>query len=445
MTRSFQIVSDPSKRVEATLTVPADKSISHRAIILSSLAKGTTTIHNFLAAQDTLHTLQIFQQMGVNINRDGATNTVTVTGVGLHGLRSSSTVLDVGNSGTGIRLILGILSGQPFKTTITGDASIQKRPMKRVVDPLTLMGATFSLTPTGTAPVTVTGKVALNAIDYAMPVSSAQVKSAILFAGLYANGPTVVRDPGRSRDHTERMMRHFGVQVENPDATSVIVFPPPIDLVSPKELTIPSDISSAAFWMVLAAIRPNTILTLLNVGLNPTRTGIIDVMTAMKVNINVSDIRQVEGEPIGDITVKSSRDGLTAVTLDQSTFDMATFIDEIPIIAVLAAFASGVTTIRDAQELRVKESDRIQTTLAMLKAFGVVADELPDGLRITGGTVQHVGTVESHGDHRIAMAGSILSLAIEGRSGIIDVDCVDTSYPGFAQGLSLMAAEVIYS
>ncbi len=440
MTRSFQIISDPTKRVEITLTIPADKSISHRAIILSSLAKGTTTIHNFLAAEDTLHTLKIFQQMGVKI--DQKTTTVIVEGVGLHGLTSPSDDLDVGNSGTGIRLMLGVLAGQTFETTITGDASIQKRPMKRVVDPLTLMGATFRSTPEGTAPVAVVGTSPLNAIDYTMPVSSAQVKSAILFAGLYANDPSVVRDPGRSRDHTERMMRHFGVQVENPEQTAVKVFPPQKGLISPQNITIPADISSAAFWMVLAAIRPNTTLTLLNVGLNPTRTGIIDVMKAMKARIVVSKVRQVEGEPIGDITVESSRDVLTSTRLDQTTVDMATLIDEIPIIAVLAAFANGVTEIRDAQELRVKESDRIQTTISMLKAFGVTVEEWPDGLRITGGTVQNVGEVESQGDHRIAMAGSILALAIEGRSVIMDVDCVNTSYPDFAQGLSRIAAEV---
>jgi 3-phosphoshikimate 1-carboxyvinyltransferase len=441
MIQSFQIAPDPSKRIEETLQVPADKSISHRSIILSSLAEGTTTIHNFLAAEDTLNTLKIFKQLGVKILVDDKEGVmVTVQGVGLQGLKQPDNVLDVGNSGTGIRLILGVLAGQPFETMITGDVSIQKRPMRRVIEPLALMGATFRMSPEGTAPVTVSGSRNLKAIQYAMPVSSAQVKSAIMLAGLYADGETQIFDPGYSRDHTERMMKYFGVDVHNPDAN-----PSPKRLVSPGDIMVPADISSAAFWMVLAAIRPNTKITIVDVGLNPTRTGIIHVMNAMNARISVSNVRHEDSEPIGDITVETSLDVLTAVTLDQSMIEIATFIDEIPIITVLAAFAKGDTIIRDAGELRVKESDRIKTTAAMLRSFGVPVEEFADGLRIQGGVPLHGGYVKSHGDHRIAMSGSIMAVALREESSIMDTACIATSYPGFVTGLKPFVQEAAFS
>lgn len=446
MTATFQIGSDPSLRVETTIITPADKSISHRAIILSSLATGKTKIENFLTAEDCLHTADIFSKMGVRISRTDST--VQVEGVGLHGLKEPKSVLDVGNSGTGMRLILGVLAGQTFKADIDGDASIRTRPMRRVTDPLEQMGAKVLMpglmenswimpnkTDTIHAPLRIRGSHPLKGINYTMPVASAQIKSAILLAGLYADGPASVTDPGVSRDHTERMMSQFGLPINV--SGNIATITPVKSYTSPGHIFVPSDISSAAFWLVLGLILPNATIRIPHVGLNPTRTGILDAIKMMGGNVAIENEQQREGEPVGDLVVRSST--LTATTIEGAIIPR--LIDEIPILAVAAAYAKGTTIIKDAQELRVKESDRIQTTADMLSAFGVQVEVLPDGLRIEGGGALHTGTVKSQGDHRIAMAASILSLAVGGESRIIDVDCIATSYPGFTDEVLKIAKE----
>ncbi|MEK6557854.1 MAG: 3-phosphoshikimate 1-carboxyvinyltransferase, partial [Candidatus Margulisiibacteriota bacterium] len=384
-----------------TIDVPADKSISHRAMILSALCEGTTRIHHYLLAEDTLNTMKIFQKLGVSIERKE--DTITVKGVGLSGLRKPESTLDVGNSGTAMRLILGVLAGQPFEAVITGDASIQIRPMKRVVAPLTAMGAEFYVRnhlnewvhaedlDQIRAPLKVVGRRPLMAIDHEMPVSSAQIKSSILLATLYANGATSIRDPGHSRDHTEKMLRQFGALVDT-TVSQCVTLSAPVRLKSPGTVTIPSDISSASFWMVLGCILPKAEITLKRVGLNPTRTGIIKVLRMMNAAITVRNESQSEGELIGDVLVKTS--DLKGIDIDNSVLDMATLIDEIPVISVAATFARGKTRIRDAGELRVKESDRIRAISRMLTSFGVQVEEMPDGFDVTGGVVLSPGEID---------------------------------------------------
>ncbi|MDD5457211.1 MAG: 3-phosphoshikimate 1-carboxyvinyltransferase [Candidatus Margulisbacteria bacterium] len=438
-------VKGQSLPINTTISVPADKSISHRAIIFSALAQGTTIINNFLTAEDTLNTLKIFRQLGVPISRKSST--VIVTGVGLYGLKKTDVVLNSGNSGTGIRLILGVLAGQNFSSVITGDESIRTRPMKRVVLPLTQMGAVFYSQDKNkqwvsalnqekiTAPLKVVPGKGLSAIKYEMPVSSAQVKSAVLLAGLYAKGVTEVIDPGFSRDHTERTLAHFGVNIVRA-GRSVLLHPARV-LVSPGSIQVPADISSAAFWMVLGLIAKNARIILPNVGLNPTRTGILSVLKQMGADLIISNESQKEGEPIGDIEVKSSK--LQAIKIEGDI--VPTLIDEIPIIAVAAAFAQGKTVIRNAAELRVKESDRIKTTIEFLRNFGVEVEELEDGLIITGQCKLKPATCDSHKDHRIAMSCAIMSSVLTGTSSIIDVDCISTSYPGFIENLRTINRE----
>ncbi len=436
----------PKESFVHRITVPSDKSISHRAIIFSSLALGKTIISNFLQAEDTLHTIQIFKDLGVKIEQKG--ELIEVTGVGLKGLKQASKVLDVGNSGTGIRLILGVLAGQLFESEITGDESIQTRPMKRVVNPLLQMGASFKVMDEQgmwvnaasreqiTAPLQVKGSDNLQAINYCMPVSSAQVKSAILLAGLYAKGVTTISDPGMSRDHTERMLQHFGVSVVTEDNT--ITLSPGQELVSPGKLQVPVDISSAAFWLVLGTILPEAKITIPGVGINPTRIGIITVLREMGANIMLTNESQIKGEPVADITVSSSN--LKAITIHGDI--IPTLIDEIPIIAVAAAFAQGKTIIKEAKELRVKESDRIKTTCNLLREFGANVEELEDGLIIEGQCSLHPAQIHSSKDHRIAMSAAIMSLAIQGESSIIDVGCIKTSYPDFLNTLQLISKGV---
>ena len=414
----------PKNKFNATITVPGDKSISHRAVMFGSLAVGDTVIKGFLNGDDCLSTVGCFKAMGIDIEMDD--EKVVVHGKGLKGLNAPSSTLDVGNSGTTLRLMSGILSAQNFTSTVTGDSSIQKRPMDRVAKPLSLMGADIkSSSPDKTlAPVTITGKK-LKGIEYTLPVASAQVKSAILLAGLYAEGETVVIEPEATRDHTEIMLNFMGADIKK-DGDRIICHP--VQELYAKEITVPGDISSAAYFMVAAAASKNACVTIKNVGINPTRTGIITALESMGADITISDYRLLNGEPVGDITVKSSPLKATVIEGDI----IPKLIDEIPVIAVAAAMAEGTTIIKDAQELKVKESNRIKTTAEELSKFGVDIKETDDGLIINGPTNFKGGSViETYNDHRIAMSAAIAALLSDSVTVINGSECVDISFPTF--------------
>ncbi len=412
----------PAASVKGEITVPGDKSISHRSIMLGAIANGITTVRGFLRGEDNMSTMHAFRAMGVDIDDDG--ETIRITGRGLHGLREPGDVLDCGNSGTTIRLITGLLSGQSFFSVVTGDQYLRKRPMKRVVEPLSLMGARIAGRNGGTlAPLAITGG-SLKGIEYKTPVSSAQIKSSIMLAGLYAAGETSVSEPSLSRDHSERMFRHFGASLDIHD-TGVTVRGG-VELTA-REVTVPGDISSAAFFIVAGLITPNSELLIRNVGVNPSRTGVIDILLAMGGNIQLLDEREVSGEPVADIFVRSSR--LKGTNISGAVVPRA--IDEFPAICVAAARAEGVTTIRDARELRVKETDRITAMAVNLGTLGIMVTECEDGMDITGSDKLSGGTVDSCGDHRIAMSLSIAALVASGAITVTDIDCVATSFPTF--------------
>ena len=418
------ITINPVSSIRGEITVPGDKSISHRSIMLGAIANGVTTVNGFLRGEDNMATMKAFRAMGIEINDDGGT--ITIHGKGLHGLEEPSDLLDCGNSGTTIRLITGLLAGQSFFSVVTGDHYLRKRPMKRVVDPLSRMGACIIGRNQGSlAPLAINGNV-LNAIDYESPVSSAQVKSAIMLAGLYADGVTSVREPDLSRDHSERMFRLFGASLDLFD--SGVAVRGGVELQA-RDITVPGDISSAAFFMVAALITPDSELLIHNVGVNPTRTGVIDILKSMGGYIELLDERVVSGEPMADILVRSSR--LKAVDIAGSLVPRA--IDEFPAICVAAACAEGRTTIRDARELRVKETDRIAAMATNLRHLCVVVDECDDGMDITGLERLSGGNVESFGDHRIAMSMSVAALVSTDYVTIRDTDCVATSFPSFFQ------------
>lgn len=423
-------VIDSKKSFNKSITVPGDKSISHRAVMFGSIASGDTVIKGFLNGEDCLSTVGCFRDMGINIEMDG--EKVIVHGKGLNGLSAPKNTLNVGNSGTTLRLMSGILSAQPFTSTLTGDDSIKKRPMDRVAKPLTLMGADIkSLSPDKIlAPVTIAGKP-LKGINYTLPVASAQVKSAIILASLYADGETVIVEPEATRDHTEIMLSFMGADIKK-DGSRIICHP--VKELYAKDITVPGDISSAAYFMIAAAICKNACITVKNVGINPTRTGIITVLENMGADISVTNARTINGEPVGDITVKSSE--LNAAVIEGDIIPK--LIDEIPVIAVAAAMAEGTTVIKDAQELKVKESNRIKTTADELSKFGIDITETDDGLIIKGKTSLKGAVTESHNDHRIAMACAIAALAAEGQSTINGSDCVDISFPGFFKMLEAL-------
>lgn len=416
------ITVKPASSVKGEITVPGDKSISHRSIMLGAIANGTTTVRGFLRGGDNMATMGAFRSMGVEINDDG--ETVVIQGKGLHGLAEPGDVIDCGNSGTTIRLITGLLAGQSFFSVVTGDQYLRKRPMKRVVEPLSRMGARILGRNQGSlAPLAISGG-ALNAIGYESPVSSAQIKSAIMLAGLYADGETSVREPSLSRDHSERMFRLFGASLE--------VFNNGVTVKGGVELqgqaiVVPGDISSATFFIVAALITPGSELLIRNVGVNPTRTGAIDILLSMGGNIELLDEREVSGEPVADILVRSS--SLKGCAISGSVVPRA--IDEFPAICVAAACAEGVTTIREARELRVKETDRITAMATNLRSLGVSVDECEDGMTITGVERLSGGTVDSFGDHRIAMSLSVAALVSSGGITISDTECVSTSFPSF--------------
>ena len=415
---------NPCAPLRGEITVPGDKSISHRAVMLGALASGTTHITGFLMGEDCLSTIDCFRKMGVSI--DVSDKEVVVEGVGLHGLTVPKSELYTGNSGTTTRLLSGILAGQSFTSTMNGDASIQKRPMGRVMKPLREMGASIEGRDDNFCPLTMHPSE-LHGIEYRLPVASAQLKSAILLAGLYAEGQTTVIEPAPSRDHTERMFRALGVEIETNG--NVITLNPPEDLHA-VDIAVPSDISSAAYFLVAGAIVPGSELTIKNVGVNPTRTGIIDVLRDMGADITESNFRD-DAEPVCDLTVRHSR--LHGTEIGGAIIPR--LIDELPVIAVAAAFAEGETVIRDAQELKVKESNRIAVMVENLTAMGADVTETEDGMIIRGGRPLHGAVIESHLDHRIAMTFAVTALCAEGIIQINGAECVNISYPQFYQDL----------
>ncbi|HJH11837.1 MAG TPA: 3-phosphoshikimate 1-carboxyvinyltransferase [Metalysinibacillus jejuensis] len=418
-----------SVRLQGSLIVPGDKSVSHRSIMFGAMATGTTTVEGFLLGEDCLDTIKCFRKLGVNIDVQ-ATN-VTIESPGINNWEEPSEVLYTGNSGTTMRLMLGVLAGSHIHAIMTGDASIAKRPMRRVVDPLRLMQADIRGRNNGQyTPLAIQGKP-LQAIDYTMPVASAQVKSAILLAGLHATGTTIVREAVVSRDHTERMLRQFGVAVTTKDGAVHLTGNQPLQATHVK---VPGDISSAAFFLVAGAIVPNSEITLQNVGLNPTRDGIIDVLQAMKVKLAITDVTE-DAEPTATLTVQTSEMQATIIGGDV----IPRLIDEIPILALLATQAHGTTIIKDAEELKVKETDRIQAVVTELKKLGATIEATEDGMVITGPTPLHGANLASYGDHRIGMMGAIAALIAEGEVTIDDTACIGISYPTFFEHIEQLA------
>lgn len=400
--------------------VDGDKSISHRAIMFGAIADGVTRVQNLLLGEDVMATVAAFRAMGVEIRQDG--REFLINGAGMEGLHRPGKALDMGNSGTAFRLLAGILCGQKWPVTLTGDASLRGRPMDRIIAPLSEMGAWFE-SDAGRPPLTVHPPGEVQAIRYELPMASAQVKSAVLLAGLYARGNTEVHEPAPTRDHTERMLRGFGYPVRrNGDWISLTGG----GRLGAREVDVPSDLSSAAFFIVGALIAPGSEILLRRVGINPSRDGVLRILRRMSADISLENQQEVGGEPLADLRVRHSR--LQAVDLDAG--DVALAVDEIPVLAVAAACAEGVTTIRGAEELRVKESDRIRTTVAGLTALGVEVLEHPDGMSITGGRVAG-GVVESGGDHRIAMAFAMAASAAGSAVRVMDTACINTSFPGF--------------
>lgn len=408
-------------KLHGKLTIPGDKSISHRAVMFGALAQGTTRITHFLEGADCLSTISCFQAMGIHIQKNK--DEVLVEGKGLHGLQAPLDILDVGNSGTTTRLISGILAGQDFTSRLTGDASICQRPMGRIITPLSLMGAQItSQNQNGCAPLTIQGGH-LHGIHYQSPVASAQVKSCVLLAGMYADAPTSVTEPVLSRNHTELMLNYFGAQVTSKGTTASIL--PQPDLKA-RDITVPGDISSAAYFIAAGLLVPGSEILLCNVGINPTRDGLLRVCQAMGGDITLLNVRN-DGEPTADLLIRSSSLHGTEIKGEI----IPTLIDEIPMIAVMAAFAEGTTVIRDAAELKVKESDRIQVMTDNLTRMGADVEALPDGMIIHGGKPLHGVTIDSHKDHRIAMSFAVAGGICEGSLTITDGECVNISYPEF--------------
>jgi len=416
-------VVSPGGCLRGRVRVPGDKSISHRALLLASVAAGTTTVDGFLEGEDSLATLAAIRALGVRVERP-VTGRLRIEGVGLDGLQPPAAPLDLGNSGTALRLLAGLLCAQRFDTELTGDASLCRRPMQRVTEPLQQMGARIEASSGGTAPLRVCGGGRLRGIDYRMPVASAQVKSAVLLAGLYATGRTCVHEPAVTRDHTERMLEGFGYGVGR---TGGRICVDGGGRLQGGRVTVPADISSAAFFIVGALIAPGSDILLEGVGVNPTRTGIIEILRAMGGQIELLGQRRLGTEPIADIRVRSSR--LRGVEIDPEQVSLA--IDEFPAIFIAAANAVGETVLRGAAELRVKESDRIAVMAAGLRALGIEAVVAPDGLRIRGGSLAG-GRVRSAGDHRVAMAFAMAGLRAVAPVLVEDCANVGTSFPGFA-------------
>lgn len=408
--------------LKGEVTIPGDKSISHRAVMFGALAKGTTEVTNFLQGADCLSTIDCFRRLGISI--ENTQDKILVHGKGLHGLSKPDTMLDVGNSGTTTRLISGILAGQKFETTLNGDESIQTRPMKRIMEPLSMMGADItSIYGNNCAPLCIKGS-SLHGIHYNSKVASAQVKSCILLAGLYADSITSVTEPSVSRNHTELMLRGFGADVVCEDKTASVT---PVSELFSQKIEVPGDISSAAYFIAAGLIVPGSEILVKNVGINPTRDGLIRVCQAMGADMTLLNKRENGGEPVADVLVRYS--SLNAATIEGEI--IPTLIDEIPMIAVMACFAKGTTIIKDAAELKVKESDRIAVMVDNLSRMGAHITATDDGMIIEGGYPLHGAGIDSHLDHRIAMSFAVAALAAEGETEIRDADCVKISYPNF--------------
>lgn len=416
------IFSTQNHGLRGEVTVPGDKSISHRSVMFGAIAKDLTEIDGFLQGADCLSTISCFERMGVSIENRG--ERVLVFGNGMHGLKEPDGVLDCGNSGTTTRLLSGLLSAQPFCVTLTGDESIRKRPMKRIITPLSQMGASIkSVNDNGCAPLFIEGQ-RLHGISYQSPVASAQVKSAVLLAGLYAEGETRVTEPYLSRNHSELMLAHFGADVRTEGTTAVLR--PARELFGQK-ISVPGDISSAAFFIAAALMVPGSELLIRNVGINPTRDGILTVCRSMGADIEILNPSAGSGEPVADLLVRHS--SLHGTEIGGAV--IPTLIDELPVIAAMACLADGKTVIRDAAELKVKESNRIAVMTEGLSAMGARVEETADGMIIHGGSPLHGAVIDSRKDHRIAMTFAVTALAASGQTEILDADCVSISYPGF--------------
>lgn len=408
--------------LNGTVRVAGDKSISHRSIMLGSLAEGVTEVNGFLEGEDCLATMNAFRAMGVKIDHHGE-GQVHIEGVGLKGLKKPDAPLDLGNSGTSMRLMAGICAGQNFDVTLVGDASLSTRPMRRVTEPLSSMGARIETGEGGTPPLKISVCESLKGMDYELPMASAQVKSCVLLAGMYAEGETCTTEPAPTRDHTERMLNGFGYAVQREGAKACLQGG---GVLSGAQIDVPADISSAAFFMVGASIAPNSDITLENVGINPTRDGVITILREMGADIDILNSREICGEPVADIRVRSAQ--LKGIHIPEAQVPLA--IDEFPAIFVAAACAEGTTVLTGAEELRVKESDRIQVMADGLQVLGISAEPTPDGIRIEGGQLGS-GTVQSHGDHRISMSFAMAALRAKDTIMIEDCANVSTSFPGF--------------
>ncbi len=422
MTVTYKL--EPGGALTGRIRVPGDKSISHRSIMLGSIAEGITRVSGFLEGEDALATMNVFRAFGVRI--DGPERgDVMVHGVGMRGLKAPHKMLDCGNSGTSMRLLCGLLAGQNFDCALTGDDSLRQRPMQRIAEPLGQMRAEIVTAEGGRPPLKITGVANMRGIEYRLPIASAQVKSALLLAGLYARGKTCVTEPAPTRDHTERMLAAFGYPVERNGGTVCVTGGGKLTATS---IDVPADISSAAFFMVGASIAPGSDVTLEHVGVNPTRTGAIDILRLMGANIELINQRQAGGEPVADIRVRHAE--LRGIEIPVELVPLA--IDEFPVLFVAAANARGVTVLRGAEELRVKESDRIQVMADGLRALGIGAEPAADGMRVTGARYGG-GVVDSHGDHRVAMAFAIAALRAGAPITINDCSNVATSFPGFVE------------
>jgi len=422
----MEIEAVPIKSINTEITVPGDKSISHRGLIIGSLANGETRIHNFLTSEDTLATLEILKSIGVNITQISK-NEIIVRGNGLNSFREPFDVLNAKNSGTTTRLLMGVLSAQKFYSVITGDDSLKKRPMKRVIDPLSKMGGRFFGRKGGeNLPITILGTDKVAPITYETAVASAQVKSSIILAGLHAKGKTMVKEPAKSRDHTERMLKYMGADIVEKEKTTIINGP--ANNLKGRDIFVPGDISSASFFIVAALITKNSNLLIKDVGLNPTRTGILDVLKMMGAEISIINERNLNNEPIGDLLVKSSK----LKGLEISGDMIPSLIDEIPIISILATQAEGKTTIKDAKELRYKETDRIKAICSELTKLGIEITEKDDGFDIIGKQkIKGNCTCNSYNDHRIAMSLAIAGTIAENPIKIQNFECVNISFPEF--------------
>jgi 3-phosphoshikimate 1-carboxyvinyltransferase len=421
-------ISAPNNGLKGEIAIPGDKSISHRSVIFSSIAEGRSVVSNFLPGEDNFRTVGAFRKMGVQIEEKGD-GTLEIHGLGLNGLKEPDDVIDCGNSGTTIRLLSGLLAAQPFFSVLTGDQYLRKRPMKRVIKPLSAMGARIWGRSQGELPPLAISGGDIQPIHYDSPIASAQVKSAVLLAGLYAEGETSVFEPFPSRDHTERMLSYFGAEVRSREGGVSVIGGPNL---KSRDVVVPGDISSAAFFMVAGLIVPGSELLIKNVGVNPTRNGILEVLRLMGGSLESINERDAAGEPVADILVKSS--SLRGVEIGGSMIPR--LIDEIPVLSVAAAFAEGTTVVRDAAELRVKETDRIAAVTSELRKLGGEVEDFEDGLAVTGVERLNGGRVDSHGDHRIAMSMAVAALAAGSPVAINDIECTGTSFPKFWRILS---------